>query len=111
MVAGIFVGLQVSMQNIERANQQEVMQQVAGYVANEVQLARQVGEGYNRTFRMPLYLGGDPYNVSVKDDFDLVIDYKQGRHVEFFPEPVNGKLVKGDNVVTYDDGNVTITPG
>lgn len=110
IVIGTVTALKLTTESMQEAREETVLRDATAFVVNEVQMAARVGPGYNRTFRLPLYLHGRPYNISIHDEYDLVVTSRGNQHVRFFSRPVQGNVSPGDNTIFFDKDNLTIDP-
>ena len=83
-----------------------LLKDIAATVRNEVQIAYAMDSGYVRAFQLPDTLEGDNYTVSIQNGF---ISAAVGNQiVEIAVQPVNGTLIKGDNIIRKVGGNVML---
>ncbi len=110
---GVFLVLQTRMGDIRDAKNMQVLNQLGNVVSTEVEMAAQVGEGYERNFSIPQTLQGEPYTISIQGNRDLVISYGDLDYIRFLPAGVQGGIsnqVRKHSIQCCSDGNVTISP-
>jgi hypothetical protein len=66
---------------------------------NEIELAREAGNGYQRNFEMPLKVDGNSYDVEIIDNRELIVNFVDKEHVEFLPENVCGDIFIPENEI------------
>ncbi|MEK6962817.1 MAG: hypothetical protein AABX70_00210 [Nanoarchaeota archaeon] len=81
-------------------NDQAKMQEIADIIITEADLAETVGDGYSRTFELPYSLAGFNYSVTLQDQEDLVLTYKENQFIYFLNQPIFGQPTQGKNLIT-----------
>jgi len=94
---------------IHQMNTQIKMKEVANLVITETTLAELVGDGYSRTFELPVTLEGMEYNVSIEDKQDLVISFLGYDYVFFLNQVVFGQVGLGYNLITNKGNLINIS--
>ena len=87
----------------------QITEDIASYVYNEIDIAISSKDGYARTFVIPQEIDGIPYNLTVIDGRELVVNYLGYEHVKFLPANVTGNLSIGVNQIKKQDGIVMAT--
>ncbi len=76
-------------------------------IQEEIILASEVHEGYERTIELPENVNEIKYNVSLTGNY-LIVSYKDGDIAYPLPE-VSGSISKGTVTIQNIDGNVQIS--
>ncbi len=81
----IIVTIMVQKQLIQAKEQKNeaLAKQLADEINNELKLANEVNPGYYREFYLPTLIGGNPYNMTLESDEDLIINLN-GKEYVFF---------------------------
>jgi hypothetical protein len=79
---------------------------IAALVKSQVVLVSQVNDGFSTEFVIPQVVDGSPYSITIIDNRELVVVYKDYEHVEFLPVNVSGTLVFGNNVLSKRRGEL-----
>ncbi len=90
-------------------NNQLKMQEIADILITEADLAETIGDGYSRTFELPYTLSGFNYTVTLQDQEDLVLNYKEEQFIYFLNQPVFGQPSQGKNLITNVGTLINIT--
>ncbi len=81
---------------IRRYNKAEIL---CKYLQDEINLALKAGDGYRRSFFLPLSLEGSNYEI-ILDNYTLYIKWGNYQTSCFVPiESINGKIKKGWNKI------------
>ena len=94
----------------KESERQQTAEDIATLAKNEIDLARSVSDGYNRTFNLPAAIEGNSYNISIIDNRELVVKYLDKEHVLFLQDNVAGNVNSGKNTITKENGIVYINP-
>ncbi len=93
----------------EKLNRQRdyiIIKDVAYKIQNEIILASQVKEGYNRTFYLPYEFDGKEYEIATyENQFTVIMN-----EMEFslrIPK-INGTIKKGNNTITNKGGIINL---
>ncbi len=78
------------------------LKDVALSVKTELHVAISLSDGYQRSFFIPFTLDGTEYNISKENGY-LLFTSSTSEYYIVVP-PFNGTFVKGNNVLTKDDG-------
>lgn len=82
------------------------LQDLAGTVRNEIEVAHGMEDGYERRFGLPDYVGNSEYSI-VLANATVVISF-QDEEFAFAVLPVNGSVQKGANRIRKLDGEVIL---
>ena len=83
---------------------------IAEYAYTEIEAARTVNDGYTRNFTMPNAVNGQDYSIGIVDDRELVVVYLENEYVKFLPSSVIGNISKGYNIVSKQNGIISVIP-
>lgn len=100
-----FIAIMTSKVSDSKDNEmQEIAENIATLVKNEVQLAKSVTDGYNRTFKIPNRVNGILYSIDIIDNRELVVNYADKEYVTFLPERVCGDVFMPINEIDKKNG-------
>ena len=88
---------------------QQTAEDIATLAKNEIDLARSVSDGYNRTFDLPASIEGNSYNISIIGGRELVVNYLDKEYVAFLQNIITGNIRPGKNTITKESGIVHIS--
>jgi len=88
------------------ANRQLIAQDIATLAHNEIQLALQSPNGYNRFFNIPPLIEGLDYTISLVKNREIVVKYSDKEVVIFLPDNVIGNMSTGLNKIWKSQGIV-----
>src|SRR3989344_6978103 len=71
---------------------QQTAEDIATLAKNEIDLARSVSDGYNRTFDLPASIEGNSYDIRIIDNRELVVNYLDREYVLFLQDNVVGNV-------------------
>jgi len=78
---------------------QNIAEDIATLVKNEIELAKSVTDGYTRNFNLPFRIKGNTYSIEIIDNRELVVNYIDKEHVLFLPQNVKGNVSDGLNEI------------
>ena len=108
----IFVGFiavtTTKILELKENERQEVVEDIATLVKNEIGLAKSVTDGYSRTFNLPTRIKGNTYSIEIVDNRELVVNYIDKEYVLFLPPNIQGDVDIGLNEIKKIDGIVYI---
>ncbi|MBW2976516.1 hypothetical protein KY347_03665 [Candidatus Woesearchaeota archaeon] len=103
----VFLGfISVVTLKVTEANEnerQQIAEEIAQSVSNEVYLAKSVEDGYSRSFELPALINGNRYSVGIIANRELVVNYTDKEHLVFLPEKVCGDILIPDNEIDKDE--------
>ena len=85
---------------------QQIAEDIAGLVKNEVQLA--ISNGYSRNFDVPNKIKGMDYDLEIIENRELVVNYIDKEYVSFLPEKVCGDVFIPNNEISKEEGIVCL---
>jgi|TARA_B100000315_G_C14290516_1_gene457157 hypothetical protein len=88
--------------------------EVSNIVQNEIEMAQSVLGGYKKEFWIPDYINGEEYTIELIDQAELIISFKDKKHIAFLVTEVQGSISpeKGYHIITKDDAEeITIGQG
>ncbi len=88
----------------KESERQEIAEDVATLVKNEIELAKSVSDGYTRNFKLPARINGNSYNIEIIDNRELVVNYLDKEYVLFLPDKICGDIFIPDNIVDKENG-------
>ena len=91
------------------SGRQQTAEDIATLATNEIDLARSVSDGYNRTFDLPASIEGNSYNISIIGGRELVVNYLDKEYVAFLQDSITGNIRPGKNTITKESGIVHIS--
>jgi len=93
----------------EKLNRQRdfiILKDLAYSIQNEINLASQVREGYNRTFSLPDELDGNEYTITTyENEFRVSTN---GMDFSLRIPKINGTIKKGNNTITNKGGIINL---
>ena len=92
----------------KESKRQEIAEDIAALAKNEIDLARSVSDGYNRTFNLPLKVDGNTYTIEIIGNRELIVNYLDKEYVLFLKDNVAGNLNTGENTIRKENGVVYI---
>ncbi len=81
-----------------------IARDISDLAYREIDMAQSVGNGYTRLFIMPYTIEGNPYNITVIDNRELVVSYLGYEDVRFLPANITGNISRGPNTISKSDG-------
>jgi hypothetical protein len=99
---GMFTVVGNKINEIEREKAQRRAGELLDFVQNEIMLADSVSIGYQRYFILPLTIDNVDYNITIVDDSEIVLWYKNEEYVDFLDQSVNGTIGRGKNLIIKD---------
>jgi hypothetical protein len=87
------------------------LETIGSILDQEVTLAAQVRDGYNRTFLLPYTVGGEPYTITLPSTTEVNIRSRDSEYLLFLSANVTAPgnvLLPGKNVILKQNGNLTI---
>jgi hypothetical protein len=104
------------MSTIQQQEKRDNVKEFSNLVTNEVSLAKQVRNNYQRQFTLPETIDGDNYNISlmVSDPVnfargaELIIYYDDESYVTFLDGRINGTVTKGVNLLKKENNIIQI---
>jgi hypothetical protein len=105
---GVFAVVTYKLIDLEESRKQQMAEEVANRVNNEIKLARANNDGYERIFELPTKIEGKSYDIRIIENRELVVDYSGYEYVLFLPEKVKGNITTGLNKIQRIDGIVYI---
>ena len=87
---------------------QQIAEDIAGLVKNEVQLAKSISNGYSRNFDVPNKIKGMDYDLEIIENRELVVNYIDKEYVSFLPEKVCGDVFIPNNEISKEEGIVCL---
>ncbi len=94
-----FAGLSSQIVDVQVQRDEEVVVDLSTTVVNELMLARNSLSGYQRSFFLPQTIGRENYTLTVLNQSELIIRYKENNYVTTLPFAINGSVYKGENIV------------
>tara|TARA_Y100000310_G_C20631050_1_gene788656 strand:- start:1035 stop:1811 length:777 start_codon:yes stop_codon:yes gene_type:complete len=106
----IFIGIfYVTKQKTEETKEELIdksAEDLQKSIQDEIDIARTVADGYQRTFVVPETLGQEDFEISLVEDEELVVRVGGEDHVVFVEDDVVGNVQKGTNLIQKIDGIV-----
>jgi hypothetical protein len=106
----IFVGfvaiVTTKITDAEDADRQEIVEEIATLLNNEIQVAKSTTDGYTRTFKLPGKIDGNVYSAEILSNRELVVNYVDKEHVSFLPDKVCGDIFIPTNEISKENGIV-----
>jgi uncharacterized protein (UPF0333 family) len=95
--------------NAKDRERQQIAEDIAVTVRDEIEFANSLQDGYERTFTLPPKINGNTYTVTVLDNREIVVTYLDKEHVEFLPGGISGTVDVGLNTVRKENGIVYLS--
>ena len=92
----------------EESDRQEIAEDIAALVKNEIELAKSANDGYSRDFRLLPKIEGSSYTIEIIANRELVVNYIDKEHVSFLPEKICGDIFLPVNEIDKEAGIVCI---
>jgi len=91
----------------EEANK-KIAEDIAAIAYKEIETAKLVKDGYTRNFLLPAAVNGVPYSINITDNVELSVSYLGYEYLKFLPSNVTGKIFKGSNKITKNNGVINL---
>lgn len=106
----LFVSINENMGDKVSENKNNEIKEIAYIIQDEINLALKSSEGYNREFYIPKDINGDNYSVNIAADM-IIVKSADNKHAISLPIPtITGNIVKGDNLIKKQEGNILLNP-
>lgn len=112
-VSGLFILLASTLERYEINKDNAMMDQVINLVETEILFAESAEGNFEREFFLPQNLEGFTYEISLNDERELFIRYKELERVHFFTRDIHGQINLGYNLVVKECDvvcNITLNP-
>jgi len=87
-----------------KANREKEFHEIALVVQNELNLAAETSDGYQRTFYLPERILNVDYTINLTEN-SIYIRTIDGKYAASFPAPnVTGQIIKGPNIIIKSKG-------
>ncbi len=109
----VFIVVQQKAGEIQSSLTGSQAEEIANILKNEVEMAYTATDGYLKEFWIPDYINGEAYTVDIKDQSELIIEYKDQTYLSFLATNVTGNIHsdKGYHLISKNNGIITIAPG
>ncbi len=107
----IFIVIQKTSIDFHHTITEQTASQVTNVITTEVELAKDVRDGYRRTFFLPEFINGYEYTMQLYDKLELEIDFRDKKHFAFFTEEVDGFIQKSYNEIAKVDNFLYLNCG
>ena len=105
-----FVIIQQNMEDKIEERRRIQVHEVGYNIQSEIDFAASSGDGYSRTFEIPIKLFGLDYTVGLNESIVYVIA-AEGRHSIYLPvKESSGEIIKGTNIIFKKNGEVKLNP-
>lgn len=95
-------------QDFAITKEENVMKDFGRYLQNELILAADLNDGYNREIYLPQNIGGIDYSISNTQKSFTIISYPSKLHFTYHIPKIQGSLQKGTNLIHKEGGVVYI---
>lgn len=103
---GFMVYLESNISEKDKESMNFAVTSLATAVRGEIELASQASEGYSRTFTLPEKIIDKDYGIALVEN-SIYVHTLDGRYALSLPvEPVNGSVMKGNNVIRKQNGGI-----
>lgn len=110
-----FVVIQQKTIDIRNQQTQRQAEALANVIQNEAYMAELVHYGYRKCFWIPEFINGEEYTIEIKDDKDLVIQYKDKTYFSFLNITKGvislDSMYNGYHTTTKNSSGIFIDPG
>jgi len=106
---GFFAVVSTRILDAKEEENKQIAEELANLVFEEIKLANSAVDGYKRLFTIPKKIDGIPYDISIVDNRELVVNYSGTEHVVFLPGNLIGDVEVGTNEISKVDGIVILT--
>jgi len=86
-----------------------IAEELANFVLDEIKLAVSVSDGYYRVFEIPRRAKGSVFNISIIENTELVVVFREFEYVAFLPDNVVGNVEVGTNEIRKNDGIIFLS--
>ncbi len=107
---GSFAVISSRILEAKEEENKQIAEKLANRVFDEINLAKSATDGYSRTFTILKKVKGSDYSIAIKDDRELVVNYRGNEHIIFLPANVQGNVDTGTNEINKISGVVSISP-
>jgi hypothetical protein len=83
LISSMLVVFQRNIENAEKNREDVIVEQMFNLVMSEFDFAEMSKPVYDRTFYLPLEIGGRGYDLNLEDNVEIVIDYMGQKRVMF----------------------------
>ena len=83
---------------------------IAEFAYTEIDTARLVNDGYVRGLTVAHAGNGWDYSIGIVDNREMVVIYLEYEYVKFLPSNVTGNISKGYNILSKENGVISIKP-
>ena len=73
----------------------KISSDIAEFVYREIETAKSVNDGYTRVFVIPQTINGINYNISIRDNRELLVNYLGNEYIKFLPPNITGNISTG----------------
>ena len=87
---------------------QEIAEDIATLVNNEIELAKSTTDGYIRTFSIPSKMEGKVYSIEIIENRELVVNYVDKEYVSFLSGEICGDVFIPTNEISKEKGIVCV---
>ncbi len=98
--------LQMNLIDTQSQQRNDLLQEVALTVQNEITLATSSIDGYSRNFTIPQSILGVPYDITISDGWVYLETIDELHALSFPVSNVTGNVAKGVNVIRRSSGVV-----
>ncbi|MEM4268123.1 MAG: hypothetical protein QXK37_04820 [Candidatus Woesearchaeota archaeon] len=88
----MFVILGHKIGDVSRENTDVIVDNYKKIIVENIRAAQPVQDGYRNEFTLPKHIYGMPYNISIDNGNQLVIEFNNKIYTEYLPEYVLGGL-------------------
>ncbi|MFA5174471.1 MAG: hypothetical protein WC438_04795 [Candidatus Pacearchaeota archaeon] len=107
----VFLGaIQGSMSDKLKEKQSIMVQDLASSVQDEINLASKSSDGYYRNFNIPEKINGRDYSIEILEEMVYVKTNDNKNALALPLASVTGNVVKGENIITKQNGEVVLNP-
>lgn len=103
-----FVSINERMSDKAQERKDLIVKQIAVAVQDEINLASQSIDGYEREFKIPIDISGDNYTVGIVDDLVFVKTSDEKHAIALPVLNATGSIVKGINKIEKNNGVVSL---
>ena len=102
-----FIAIQERMSDTIKEKRDVLVKDIAMIVKDEINLALEASDGYNRKFKIPLDIDGKDYDINLTEG--MVYVRIQDKNAIALPVAnVTGNIAKGTNIIKKENGEIKL---
>ena len=107
---GMMGALSSRLNEVKTENELTHLKSVQDQILQEIKLAKIVGDGYLRVFKLPEVIGSEEYEIKLENNNTLIITMNEKEYIKILPFNVSGVINKGDNNIIKHTNSISLNP-